>query len=140
MTCDGVLLYNITLARAREGGNVAFFSRILRVRFVSEVKRFSLIMPEDKKRNLKRRGEPLEAAEMPSAARGAGTGAGWLQDKVAVIRRNSAECQFNMKRLRFLSDAQNVRQVRGAVLYWMARDQRVQGNYLQQEQQRYIIL
>ncbi|KAI5103774.1 hypothetical protein C0J45_5400, partial [Silurus meridionalis] len=53
---------------------------------------------------------------------------GWLQDTVAEIR-NSFECKFNTKRLRFLSEAQKVRQGCGAVLYWMARDQRVQDNW-----------
>ncbi|MCI4377822.1 hypothetical protein PGIGA_G00207860 [Pangasianodon gigas] len=106
----------------------AFLRHVFRIRCVSGVKRFSVIMPE-KKRNLKRKGEPLKGPEKLSPGRGAERGAGWLQGKVAEIRRNSAECKFNMKRLRFLSDAQKVRQGCGAVLYWMARDQRVQDNW-----------
>ncbi|KAK3567812.1 hypothetical protein QTP86_026742 [Hemibagrus guttatus] len=104
------------------------FRRIFHIRRVSEVERFSVIMAE-KKRNLKRKGEPMKGPEKLSAARGAEREAGWLQEKVAEIRRNSAECKFNMKRLRYLSDAQRVRQGCGAVLYWMARDQRVQDNW-----------
>lgn len=91
----------------------------------------------EKKRNLKREGEPMKGPEKLVAARGAERGEGWLREKVAEIRRNSAECKFNMKRLRVLSDAQKVRQGCGAVLYWMARDQRVQGNHLKQQ---YIII
>lgn len=91
---------------------------------VKEVKRFSVIMSE-KKMSLKRKGELRKGPEK----RGGGE-AGWLQEKVLEIRRNSAECKFNPKRLRFLSDAQRVRQGCGAVLYWMVRDQRVQGNHL----------
>ncbi|XP_026791694.3 CPD photolyase [Pangasianodon hypophthalmus] len=106
----------------------AFLRHVFRIRCVSDVKRFSVIMPA-KKRNLKRKGEPLKGPEKLSPGRGAGRGAGWLQGKVAEIRRNSAECKFNMKRLRFLTDAQKVRQGCGAVLYWMARDQRVQDNW-----------
>ncbi|TSL47729.1 Deoxyribodipyrimidine photo-lyase [Bagarius yarrelli] len=81
------------------------------------------------RKNLKRKGEPVKSPEKRSAAQGAEREAGWLQEKVAEIRRNSAECKFNMKRLRILSDAEKVKQGGGAVLYWMARDQRVQDNW-----------
>lgn len=84
----------------------------------------------EKKRNLKRRGEPVKDVEKLSAARGADRGRGGGGGGMKEIRRNSAEFKFNMKRLRFLSDAQRVRQGCGAVMYWMVRDQRVQGNHL----------
>lgn len=106
------------------------FRQIVRA---AEVNSCSAAMSE-RKRNLKRKAEPLEGPEKPPAARGAHRAAGWLQEKVAEARRNSAEFTFNLKRLRFLSEAQRVRQGRGAVLYWMARDQRVQGNYFKQQQ------
>ncbi|XP_058251484.1 CPD photolyase [Hemibagrus wyckioides] len=124
MTC---LCYK-TLHVHVSGGLNSVSRRIFHISCVSEGKRFSVIMAE-RKRNLKRKGEPLKGAEKLSAARGAEREAGWLQEKVAEIRRNSTECKFNMKRLRFLSDAQKVRQGCGAVLYWMARDQRVQDNW-----------
>lgn len=103
----------------------AISGRIIRCSL--EVRRFSVIMSENK-RNLKRKGKPMKGLEKLAAARGAERGERWLQEKVAEMRRNSAECKFNTKRLRFLSDAKKVRQGCGAVLYWMARDQRVQGN------------
>ncbi|XP_017328690.1 CPD photolyase [Ictalurus punctatus] len=98
------------------------------IRCSLEVRRFSVIMSENK-RNLKRKGKPMKGLEKLAAARGAERGERWLQEKVAEMRRNSAECKFNTKRLRFLSDAKKVRQGCGAVLYWMVRDQRVQDNW-----------
>ncbi|KAI5612567.1 hypothetical protein C0J50_4299 [Silurus asotus] len=105
----------------------AGFSVFFRLRRVLEVRRFAVIMSE-KKKNLKRKAEPMKSPEKLSAPRGAEREAGWLQDTVAEIR-NSFECKFNTKRLRFLSEAQKVRQGCGAVVYWMARDQRVQDNW-----------
>ncbi|XP_026998251.1 CPD photolyase [Tachysurus fulvidraco] len=120
MTC----VYYKTLLLHVSGGSCVVFRRV----FVSEVKRSSVIMSE-KKRNLKRKGEPVKDVEKLSAARGANRGRGGGGGVMEEIHRNSAEFKFNMKRLRFLSDAQRVRQGCGAVLYWMVRDQRVQDNW-----------
>lgn len=58
---------------------------------------------------------------------GGGRPAGWLQQDVAERRDHNTSCSFNAKRVRFLSDAQKIIRGRGAVIYWMSRDQRVQG-------------
>ncbi|XP_060729729.1 CPD photolyase [Tachysurus vachellii] len=119
MTC---VCYKTLLLHV-SGGSCSVFRRVC----VSEVKISSVIMSE-KKRNLKRKGEPVKGLEKLSAARGADRGRGG-EGGMKEIRRNSAEFKFNMKRLRFLSDAQRVRQGCGAVMYWMVRDQRVQDNW-----------
>lgn len=56
--------------------------------------------------------------------------AGWLQDLVKEQRTEKKEMKFNKKRLRFLSDTQKIKQGSEGVLYWMLRDQRVQGKHL----------
>ena len=53
---------------------------------------------------------------------------GWLQDQVDQQRREKKDVQFNKKRLRFLSQTQKIKQGSEAVLYWMSRDHRVQGD------------
>ncbi|XP_030631243.1 CPD photolyase [Chanos chanos] len=55
--------------------------------------------------------------------------AGWLEGEVAALRREAQGCRFDKKRLRFLSEAQKIKQGSDGVLYWMARDQRVQDNW-----------
>ncbi|KAM7379019.1 hypothetical protein PAMP_004597 [Pampus punctatissimus] len=55
--------------------------------------------------------------------------AGWLQDLVKQQRTEKKEMKFNEKRLRFISDTQNIKQGSEGVLYWMSRDHRVQDNW-----------
>lgn len=52
------------------------------------------------------------------------------EDVVNQQRSEKNEVQFNTKRLRFISDAEKIKQGSKGVLYWMSRDQRVQGNNL----------
>lgn len=60
----------------------------------------------------------LEKKEKPS---------GWLPDLLKQKRKENKEMKFNKKRLRFVSDTQKIKQGSDGVLYWMSRDQRVQG-------------
>ncbi|KAI4885502.1 hypothetical protein NFI96_033711, partial [Prochilodus magdalenae] len=79
---------------------------------------------------LKRKGEAAcGAADGKKQKAAAEREAGWLELEVAELRARSTDCKFNNKRLRFLSDTQKVKQGCGGVLYWMARDQRVQDNW-----------
>lgn len=55
---------------------------------------------------------------------------GWLQDLVKQQRTENKEMKFNKKRLRFISDTEKMKQGSEGVLYWMSRDQRVQGKPL----------
>lgn len=52
---------------------------------------------------------------------------GWLPDLLKQKREENKEMKFNKKRLRFISDTQKIKQDSDGVLYWMSRDQRVQG-------------
>lgn len=52
---------------------------------------------------------------------------GWLPDLLSQNRKENKEMKFNKKRLRFISDTQKIKQGSDGVLYWMSRDQRVQG-------------
>lgn len=54
---------------------------------------------------------------------------GWLEKEVAQLGREAQGCEFNKKRLRYLSDCQKIKQGSDGVLYWMSRDQRVQDNW-----------
>ncbi|KAM9322845.1 CPD photolyase [Pholidichthys leucotaenia] len=54
---------------------------------------------------------------------------GWLQTLVEQQRAEKNDMKFNKKRLRWISDAKNVKQGSEGVLYWMLRDQRVQDNW-----------
>ncbi|KAL7876661.1 hypothetical protein AOLI_G00116240 [Acnodon oligacanthus] len=86
---------------------------------------------------LKRRAEALgSAADGRKRRAGEKSGgeraerqAGWLQLEVAELRARNAACKFDARRVRFLSENQKVPQACGGVLYWMARDQRVQDNW-----------
>lgn len=51
----------------------------------------------------------------------------WLQEAIQQQRTEHKEMSFNEKRLRFVSDAQKIKQGSEGVLYWMLRDHRVQG-------------
>lgn len=53
---------------------------------------------------------------------------GWLENAVAELRKDNKDLKFNMKRLRYLSENEKVKQGSDGVVYWMGRDQRVQGN------------
>lgn len=52
---------------------------------------------------------------------------GWLLDLLKQNRKENKEMKFNKKRLRFISDTEKIKQGSDGVLYWMSRDQRVQG-------------
>lgn len=54
--------------------------------------------------------------------------AGWLQDLVKQQRVESKKMGFNKKRLRVITDTEEIKQGSEGVLYWMLRDHRVQGN------------
>lgn len=60
---------------------------------------------------------------------------GWLQSLVQQQRSEKKDVKFNKKRLRFLSDTEKIKQGSEGVLYWMLRDQRVQGDPSKQSQQ-----
>lgn len=53
---------------------------------------------------------------------------GWLENAVAELRKDNKDLKFNMKRLRYLSENEKVKPGSDGVVYWMGRDQRVQGN------------
>lgn len=53
--------------------------------------------------------------------------AGWLHGLIKQQREDKKDMKFNKKRERFISETQKIRQGSGGVLYWMQRDQRVQG-------------
>lgn len=55
--------------------------------------------------------------------------AGWLQSLVQQQRSEKNDMKFNKKRLRFISDAEKIKQGSEGVLYWMSRDSRVQDNW-----------
>ncbi|KAL0200172.1 hypothetical protein M9458_003359, partial [Cirrhinus mrigala] len=79
------------------------------------------------KRNLKRQKESPDSAggKQPKLG-GKGRDSGWLLKEVTELRRAAQGCEFNKKRLRYLSDTQKIKQGSDGVLYWMSRDQRVQ--------------
>nr|XP_019958265.1 PREDICTED: deoxyribodipyrimidine photo-lyase-like [Paralichthys olivaceus] len=54
---------------------------------------------------------------------------GWLQDLLMKQRSRVKGANFNKKRLRFISDTENMKQDSEGVLYWMSRDQRIQDNW-----------
>lgn len=58
---------------------------------------------------------------------------GWLWGQLKQMRNDNEEMKFNRKRLRFISDTQKIKQGSAGILYWMSRDQRVQGNILKKE-------
>lgn len=60
---------------------------------------------------------------------------GWLLGHLKQMRKDNWEMKFNKKRLRFISDTQKIKQGSEGVLYWMSRDQRVQGKNLKEKGQ-----
>lgn len=56
-----------------------------------------------------------------------GEASGWLWSHLKQTRKDNEEMKFNKKRLRFISDTQKIKQGSEGVLYWMSREQRVQG-------------
>ncbi|KAI2667228.1 Deoxyribodipyrimidine photo-lyase [Labeo rohita] len=78
------------------------------------------------KRNLKRQKETPDSAggKQPKLTGGRWRESGWLLKEVTELRRAAQGCEFNKKRLRYLSDTQKIRQGSDGVLYWMSRDQR----------------
>jgi len=65
--------------------------------------------------------------KQPKPAGERGREPGWLLQEVSELRRAAQGCEFNKKRLRYLSNTQKIKQGSDGVLYWMSRDQRVQG-------------
>lgn len=63
-----------------------------------------------------------------------GEASGWLWSHLKQMRKDHEEMKFNKKRLRFISDTQKMKQGSEGVLYWMSRDQRVQGELLNNKQ------
>lgn len=55
---------------------------------------------------------------------------GWLQEVIQQQRTENKEMRLNGKRVRFISDAEKIKQGSQGVLYWMLRDHRVQGDHL----------
>ncbi|XP_056329368.1 CPD photolyase [Danio aesculapii] len=83
------------------------------------------------KHNLKRQRKSTISAgsKQPKLTGEKGKESGWLLKEVAELRRAAQGCEFNKKRLRYLSDTQKVKQGSQGVLYWMSRDQRIQDNW-----------
>ncbi|XP_072543128.1 CPD photolyase [Salminus brasiliensis] len=96
--------------------------------------RFSRAMSA-KRAELKRKGGSSRAEggvvrkKLKTGEDGGGRESGWLELEVAELRAQNTACKMDTKRVRFLSDTQKVKQGCGGVLYWMARDQRVQDNW-----------
>ncbi|KAJ8270418.1 hypothetical protein GJAV_G00114350 [Gymnothorax javanicus] len=90
---------------------------------------------KEMKESSKRKGKPLEiggakhSRMTPLKEELRETKEGWLMGEIAEERRSAHSVKFNQKRLRFLSQAQEVKQGAEGVLYWMSRDQRVQDNW-----------
>lgn len=87
-------------------------------------------MPPAKKPSLKRKKESPSSTDEKQpklAAVRREREAGWLERDVAQLRKEAQGCEFNKKRLRYLSDCEKIKQGSDGVLYWMSRDQRVQG-------------
>lgn len=72
---------------------------------------------------------PIEEEEKNGKARG------WLWGHLKQMRKDNEGMKFNKKRLRFISDTQKIKQGSEGVLYWMSRDQRVQGEILKEKGQ-----
>lgn len=49
------------------------------------------------------------------------------EEELKQEKKVKKEISFNKKRLRFITDTQKIRQGSEGLLYWMSRDQRVQG-------------
>lgn len=80
-----------------------------------------------KKVHLKRTAEPLKTNT--GKQQKIDQEEGWLVNVVAEQRNEARDIKFNQKRLRYLSETKTVKQGSEGVLYWMGRDQRVQGNF-----------
>ncbi|XP_054481307.1 CPD photolyase isoform X2 [Anoplopoma fimbria] len=77
----------------------------------------------------RKRKSKAAAAEQPSAKQQKLRAAGWLEELVKEHRVENKEVKFNKKRLRVLSDTDQIKQDSEGVLYWMLRDHRVQDNW-----------
>ncbi len=84
------------------------------------------------KRNLKRQRESADSAggKQPRLTGVSARETGWLLREVTELRRAALGQEFNNKRLRYLSETQNIKPSSDGVLYWMSRDQRVQGKVI----------
>lgn len=83
---------------------------------------------------------PGQKRRATPAARGGGQEPSAKQKKLPAVKQSRAEdleqqksekrdLKFNNKRLRFISDTEKIKQGSKGVLYWMSRDQRVQGRH-----------
>lgn len=88
---------------------------------MSDKKRKAASAPAGKEPNAKQQKlGPMKAEKEERAG-------GWLQHLVKQQRSEKKDMKFNKKRLRFISDAEKIKQGSEGVLYWMSRDHRVQG-------------
>lgn len=86
----------------------------------------------DKKRKAKSAAkEP--AAKQQKLANTKKKAGGWLQEMIKQQRTENKELCFNEKRLRFMSDTEEIKQGSEGVLYWMLRDHRVQGEHFKDQ-------
>lgn len=85
-------------------------------------------------------GRKRKATSAAAAGGGGGEEPGAKQQKLTSMKEKQQDVveqqwsekngvKFNTKRLRFISDTEKIKQSSKGVLYWMSRDQRVQGNY-----------
>ncbi len=92
--------------------------------------------------NLKRQRESADSAggKQPRLTGVRARETGWLLREVTELRRAALGCEFNKKRLRYLSDTQKIKQGSDGVLYWMSRDQRVQGKVYTKVAQSFMLI
>uniref|UniRef100_A0AAY4A7S5 Deoxyribodipyrimidine photo-lyase n=1 Tax=Denticeps clupeoides TaxID=299321 RepID=A0AAY4A7S5_9TELE len=98
------------------------------------IKRLACTMPpSSSERKRKAKGSAAEASTgkkpKPSSAHQTEEAGGWLEARVATLRRQARGFKFNHKRVSILSDVQKIKQGSQGVVYWMSRDQRVQDNW-----------
>ncbi|XP_039999757.1 CPD photolyase isoform X2 [Xiphias gladius] len=97
---------------------------------MSDKKRKAASAPAGKEPNAKQQKlGPMKAEKEERAG-------GWLQHLVKQQRSEKKDMKFNKKRLRFISDAEKIKQGSEGVLYWMSRDHRVQDNWALIQAQR----
>ncbi|XP_047444696.1 CPD photolyase [Mugil cephalus] len=88
--------------------------------FISET-----IMADKKRKATSAAAAPEPATKLQKKERAGG----WLQSLVHQHRSDQMKEKFNKKRLRFVSEAEKIKQGSEGVLYWMLRDHRVQDNW-----------
>lgn len=84
-------------------------------------------MPSKKRKATPAAKEPEAKQQRLAPSKEQKKAAGWLLEVVKKQRIENKEMSFNTKRLRFISEAEKIKQGSKGVLYWMLRDHRVQG-------------